>query len=862
MTHSVAGGSTAHASPIVAPLPATLPARPEPARAPAHVRAVPPTRPSVRGRFLFVDGRKLHLRGVTYGTLRRGEDGGEYGTPAEVAQDFARMAASGVNAVRTYTTPPGWLLDLALEHRLYLLVGLPWEQHVAFLDEPGRADEIVGRVRACVRGVSGHAAVLGYTIGNEIPASIVRWHGARRIERFLRTLYRAVKEEDPGALVTYVNFPTTEYLRLPFLDFVCFNVYLESHERLQAYLARLHVIAGDKPLVMAELGLDSRRNGEVAQAKSLDRQVRTAFASGCAGVFVFSWTDEWHRGGQAVEDWDFGLTRRDRTPKPALFAVERAFAEVPFPPGLKWPRISVVVCSYNGARTLDECLSQATRLDYPDYEVVVVNDGSTDATAGIALRYRVRLINLEKNGGLSHARNIGIEAATGEIVAFLDDDAYPDAHWLSHLAYAFLRSNHAGVGGPNLPPAGDGWIAEVVALSPGGPLHVLVSDEEAEHIPGCNSAYRRADLLEVGGFDPQFRTAGDDVDLCWRLLEKGKTIGFSPAAVVWHHRRGTISGYLRQQQGYGKAEAFLERKWPRKFNALGHVGWTGRLYAGVPRPSWRGQRIYQGTWGCAPFQSLYEPAPGNLQELAQTPEWVLVNVAMAGLAALGFAWPPLLFLLPLLLLSVVPPLVRVSRTTAADASPGPWRSRLLRARKLAMTALLHALQPVARLVGRFKAGLTPWRGRTAARLLRPIQLPFPQVGTFWSETWRAPADWLEALERALVRGAVVLRGGAFDRWDLEARAGILGGVRMRLASEEHGGGKQLLRMRIWPRFSGPGSVLAAVFGGLSCWAASDGAVLVAALLAALALVLALEMLLEFTVISVRVRSAFAALGGP
>src|SRR5207249_5771317 len=84
----------------------------------------------------------------------------------------------------------------------------------------------------------------------------------RKVERYLERLYRIVKEEDPDGLVTYVNYPTTEYLRLPFLDFVCFNVYLESQHRFEAYLARLQNIAGDRPLLMSELGLDALRNGE------------------------------------------------------------------------------------------------------------------------------------------------------------------------------------------------------------------------------------------------------------------------------------------------------------------------------------------------------------------------------------------------------------------------------------------------------------------------------------------------------------------------------------------------------------------------------------------------------------------------
>src|SRR5439155_19857996 len=98
--------------------------------------------------------------------------------------------------------------------------------------------------------------------------------------------------------------------------------------------------------------------------------------------------------------------------------------------------------------------------------------------------FRSRLIRTP-NRGLSSARNTGLVAATGEIVAYLDDDAYPDPHWLTYLAATFLSTSHAGVGGPNVAPAGDGPIAECVARAPGGPVHVLVTDREAEHIPGC-----------------------------------------------------------------------------------------------------------------------------------------------------------------------------------------------------------------------------------------------------------------------------------------------------------------------------------------------------------------------------------------
>src|SRR5216117_1124806 len=646
---------------------------------------------------------------------------------------------------------------------------------------------------------------------------MARWLGRRKIERYLKRLYRVIKEEDPDGLVTYVNYPTTEYLQLPFLDLVCFNVYLESQERFEAYLARLQNIAGDRPLIMSELGLDALRNGEGAQARSLDWQVRTAFAAGCAGVFVFSWTDEWYRHGHDVENWAFGLTRADRSPKPALEAVREAFAEVPFSANLPWPRISVVVCTYNGARTIRDCLDGLEQLAYPDYEVIVVDDGSTDATAAIACQYDYRLIRTE-NRGLSNARNTGLKAASGEIVAYIDDDAYPDPHWLTYLAAWFLNTSHAAVGGPNLAPPGEGPIAECIARAPGGPVHVLLSDCEAEHIPGCNMAFRKDRLEAVGGFDPQFRTAGDDVDVCWRLQERGWTLGFHPAALVWHHRRNSVRTYWKQQIGYGRAEAMLERKWPEKYNGPGHVRWAGRIYGpGITRVlGLRRPRIYHGVWGGAPFQSLYEPAPSLLAFLPQMPEWHLMTATLGVMAGLSVVYEPLRLALPLFVGALVLPIAQayVSAVHARFPAAQPGVPRL--ARRL-LTAALHLLQPLARLRGRVVEGLTPWR-RRAPLGRAPL---WPVTASIWSERWEPVEGRLRALEARLrAARACVLRGEEHDSWDLEVRGGILGVARLVMGVEDHAGGKQMVRLRWWPRIPVRGPLLALAFAALTAAAAA------------------------------------------
>src|SRR6185436_2167448 len=113
--------------------------------------------------------------------------------------------------------------------------------------------------------------------------------------------------------------------------------------------------------------------------------VRAAFEEGACGAMAFAWTDEWWRGGHDVDGWAFGLVDRDRTLKPAALAVSAAFADAAFAPDARrsWPRVSVVVCAYNAADTLEDCLTSLDRLNYPDYEVILVNDGSSDRTGEI-----------------------------------------------------------------------------------------------------------------------------------------------------------------------------------------------------------------------------------------------------------------------------------------------------------------------------------------------------------------------------------------------------------------------------------------------------------------------------------------------
>ena len=781
-----------------------------------RVNSTAPVR--VQAKFFFEGEKKFFVKGVTYGPFAPDKEGHHFGTPEKARADLAMMREAGINLVRIYYVPPGWFLDACAEHGIRCLISIPWAEHVEFLNQRKIRREIEQTVVAAVTAHKGHPAVFGFLVGNEIPSHMVRWLGPRRVTEFLESLIYMAKRANPDVLYSYASFPPTEYLLPQNVDFLTFNVYLHRRADFQRYLARLQNLAEDRPLILGEFGMDTIRHPEEEQEEMLSWHIEDVVRGGLAGTIIYAWTDEWFRGGQEILDWAFGLVTRDRKPKKAFHAVKKLFGgDKPLAervPLEKYPRVSVVVCSYNGGKTLSHCLHALDRVDYPDYEIVFVDDGSTDNSQEVVAAWeqsrekrRAQGAKLpdfknirQQNMGLSYARNAGAAAGSGEVIAYTDSDCMADPDWLYYLIGTLISGDYAGVGGPNVSPPAQDWIQACVAAAPGGPSHVLLTDVVAEHIPGCNMAFHRWAFDQVGGFDPDYRKAGDDVDFCWRLQQGGQVIAFSPSAVVWHYRRFTLQAFRKQQEGYGEAESMLRFKHLVFFGPTGTAKWKGQIY-GAPRFTWliNSPLIYHGVFGEGLFQSIYPTPRSELANYLASLEWVLLT-AFVALLSIGF--PDLRIVAYLMFGGTF--LVALSYMLQARLEPqfDSVRARLL-------VAFLAFTQPLVRGWTRYFTWLKYKRTPENVIRARETELGGKHATgettnfEFWNEQGQGRERLLAEATRMLEEeGWSYSIDTGWKTWDVQIYGSFWWMVRLRSVTEYHGGPKCLTRATLRLRASG------------------------------------------------------------
>jgi glycosyltransferase involved in cell wall biosynthesis len=654
-------------------------------------------------------------------------------------------------------------LDLAAASGLHTLLEIACDAD-RLLDRGGLRS-LRTEIAETARHFGNRPGLIGFLLSPTISSDWLRMAGLDRVRNAIAKLVRHLKRHSNGALVAVRHQPSTRALATLEEDLLYSTVPALSGQELSNYIVGLHNMAESRPVVV-ELQ---------AGCGDQDERVGCAFAAGAAGVVAPAFKAAPRTDALALIAFDPG----EVLPFLALNGT--------CPPALRQPpMVSVVICAYNAERTTEACLKSLRELDYPNYEVVVVDDGSRDATATIAARFpEFRLIR-QPNKGLSVARNVGMQAARGEIIAYTDSDCVVDPHWLTFMVGAMAANGFDACGGPNYAPHEEGRTEACVSASPGAPCHVLTAPDRAEHLAGCNMVFRKTVLQQIGGFDPQFTAAGDDVDICWRALDAGFVLGFCPAAFVWHFRRNTVKAYYNQQRGYGKAEAMLYAKYPERFNALGQVMWQGSI-PGLARtiPG----RSYLVSWfktSSGFFQTIYEPPMGLLKFLPQTLEWNALWSAVLVMSLMSRFSP-----IPALLMIALGPIWALYYAWKAplEKCHDSLGARLV-------VAFLAYTGPMFRAITRYRNRLAgAWSGPGGVESI-PRQRPAIAVReralklTYWSESGVPRDSLVDRLVRLLTRAGMPVRvDSGWNDYDLEIQPDSWTRVRIKTADEEHGGGK-------------------------------------------------------------------------
>ena len=239
------------------------------------------------------------------------------------------------------------------------------------------------------------------------------------------------------------------------------------------------------------------------------------------------------------------------------------------------PFVSVLIATRNNEDIIERCLQSVAAQTYGNFEVVVVNDASTDRTLEIAEQFavkdsRVHVFTLHQSGGCPGARNEAMKRGRGEIFAHLDADATAEPDWLTLMVEPFADPRVAVTGGPDSVPAECSLVARCIDHS----MHSVIAtgglrrggSKLARYLPaGCNMFLRRSVVEEVGPFDGTMLWRGEEKEFLLRVLKAGYRIEYVPAARIWHFRRTTLRAFWRQMLLSGVARIDILRRQPWSF---------------------------------------------------------------------------------------------------------------------------------------------------------------------------------------------------------------------------------------------------------------------------------------------------------
>jgi glycosyltransferase involved in cell wall biosynthesis len=715
-----------------------------------------PSAIQVHGKFLSKSGSKFFFK-----AMRLDDVGSTLDFDAKLKLRRRMEALKGAHTTGLILTQANAqpALDIAAQAGLFAIIELSASTEEIIDRRKWRT--VLSRFSHEANVLGSHPALAGFLISCPITADWIRAHGVDLVRMRLGQALEVLEHGAPDKIRSIKIRPETRALSMFEEDVIFAEVPALEPLELHDFITSIHIVAENRPVIIEF----------AAASPGQDEAVAMAFGTGAAGVVApavpapASATSLNVRMLQAADLMPFVSLNGTCPPKPASV-----------------PMVSVVICAYNAERTMRQCLESLRKLDYPNFEVVIVDDGSRDNTAAISMDFPEFRLVRQPNKGLSFARNVGMQAARGEIIAYTDSDCVVDPHWLTLMARAMEQGGFDGCGGPNLSPHEDGRIEACCSASPGAPCHVLVGDTRAEHLAGCNMVFARAALEKVGGFDAQFTTAGDDVDVCWRMIDAGLKIGFCASAFVWHFRRNTIKAYYGQQRGYGRAEAMLYARYPARFNSLGQIAWRGTI-PGLARtyPGGGRKRMF---WGAATLgtQRVFDPALTMARVIPQTMEWT-AGWTVALVASILLGW------------SAIP--------AAAMLALGPmwalyygWHAPLEKCHQSFSSRMLIAYLAytgsMVRATTRYKTRARILAGLDSEQMIRQrptVSLARRSVRlNYWNEEYVSRDSILDRMFKLFARGrhAAIIDLGWND-YDFEVRPGAWTRIEIKSADEEHGG---------------------------------------------------------------------------
>ncbi len=304
----------------------------------------------------------------------------------------------------------------------------------------------------------------------------------------------------------------------------------------------------DSQIVVSELPLGiirvSERGAQILQLCDGERPLqKVALAAGVNEEYVFRICEYFNKAGilEIMPSWGTG--------EPAA--------------------VTVIIPAKELHEDLDECLDSVFTQDYPKekVEVIVIADGCPDAIPKAACNFPYKLISNPKSRGASYCRNLGAQSARGEILAFLDSDCVAEAVWLREITPYFVWERLGAVGGYVdgyfVGSSLDRYEKTFSPLNMGKHIRHSARDGSTAYVPTCNLLVRKDVYHALGGLREDLHV-GEDVDLCWRMRDRGYDLLYVPQGSVKHKHRNSLGKMLKRRADYGTSEALLYSLHPEK----------------------------------------------------------------------------------------------------------------------------------------------------------------------------------------------------------------------------------------------------------------------------------------------------------